>query len=223
MNPADAWLTLVTVSVCLLLGVGALGVARATEPTRPAASASVERASSPAAVPPETPMASSSHARTSDQSSTAEKGGWLPPETSSKKPEAAEWDGARPLALPRKHCNGWSSDGVCSSACSAKVLREWVELRCTRAKGTEVFMGVRVLAGPADDVTLVDPPEPKGGDKGQRGFSLVFPVRRGDRRTIEVAEMLPLAWKAWTVEESLAMVVSAMWLPNAARPVVTAY
>jgi hypothetical protein len=149
--------------------------------------------------------------------------GWQPPDTSSKKPELAEWSSAKPLDLPRKRCSAAVGEGECESSCSAKVLREWVQVTCTRAKTSEVFMGVRVLAGPTDDVSLVDPPEPRGGDKGQRGFSLVFPMRRGDRRTIEIAEMLPLRWKAWTVEERLAMVVSAMWLPNATRPVVTVY
>jgi hypothetical protein len=198
MKRFDKSLELVAFLACVLLGLGVLGVARATEPTSSAASAT-------------------------DGSSASSKGGWLPPSTSSKKPQASEWDGASSLELPRKHCNGAISDGVCSSSCSAKVLREWVQVSCTRAKGSEVFMGARVLAGPADDVSLVDPPEPKSGDKGQRGFSLVFPVRRGDRRTIEIAAMLQLAWKSWTIEERLELVVSAMWLPNAARPVVTVY
>jgi hypothetical protein len=179
--------------VCTVLAAGAYGVAVAGEPAP------------------------------SSSSEASPGGGWVPPDTSSKKPEAAEWDGAKPLELLRKHCSERLANGECQSTCSAKVLREWVQVTCSRAKQTEVFMGVRVLAGPADDVSLVDPPEPKGGAKGQRGFSLVFPVRRGDRRTIEVAEMLPLMWKAWTVEERLDMVISAMWLPNAARPVVTVY
>lgn len=199
----------VTMGVAASLALGALGVARATEP---AASASAAATASPmpsAGVAP-SPAASSS-------------GGWLPPETSSKAPAASEWSSALPLDLPRKHCSSASVEGACASVCSAKVLREWVQVSCARAKWTEVFMGIRVLAGPADDVTLVDPPAPRGGDKGQRGFSVVFPVRRGDRRTIEIAEMLPLAWKSWTIEERLAMVVSAMWLPNAARPTVTVY
>ena len=148
---------------------------------------------------------------------------WLPPDTSSKKPDAAEWEKATPLALPRKHCNEPMADGSCRSTCSAKVLREWVEVRCRRAASAEVLMGVRVLSGPSDDVTLVDPPEEKPGDKGQRGFALVFPMRRGERRTMEVAAMLPLMFRAWTVEEELELVVSAMWLPNARRPVVTVY
>lgn len=191
--------TVVAVSLaCTTLAAGVFGVAVAGEPA-PAPSSEV-----------------------------SPKAEWLPPETSSKKPDAKEWDGAKPLELPRKHCSDQLANGECESNCSARVLREWVEVTCTRAKAAEVFMGVRVLAGPSDDVTLVDPPEPpsvkgQGRDKGQRGFSLVFPVRRGDRRTLEVAAILPLEWRSWTVHERLELVVSAMWLPNAARPTVTVY
>ena len=72
-------------------------------------------------------------------------------------------------------------------------------------------MGVRVLAGPDKDVTVSDPPQATGKAKNDpRGVTIVFPVRRGDRRMIQIAEMLELRWKAWTVEESLVMVISVL-------------
>lgn len=144
---------------------------------------------------------------------------WTPPDGSSKKPTDAEWKDAAPLALRRPHRD-----------CTAESLREWVRLTCHRPRSWEPYLGVRVIGGPHEDVSVIDPPKPKAAKRtggfeppDQHGVHVVFPVRRGDRRLIEISEMLPLAWKSWQVEENLAVTISALWLPDAAHPTVTVY
>lgn len=144
---------------------------------------------------------------------------WAPPDSASKKPTDAEWKDAAPLPLRRPH-----------PECTAESLREWVRLTCNRKPSWEPYLGVRVIGGPHDDVFVIDPPKPKASKKTgglepatQRGVYIVFPVRRGDRRLIELSEMLPLAWKSWQVEEDLAVSISALWLPDDAQPTVTVY
>lgn len=88
-------------------------------------------------------------------------------------PSPAEWQAAAPVTLdPMGHA---------PAACSAKRVREWVQLMC--AAGS--IGGVRMLGGKKDGLQVrfhkVDP------DFGlAEKVELAFPVRRGDQRVIEV-------------------------------------
>ena len=138
----------------------------------------------------------------------AGKGSWPPDGKSSERPTDAEWEKAEPFALERNH-----------RMCRAKHVREWVWIECERAKTNfEPFEGVRVVGGDPADVRVANP---KTGERGKRPVAVTFPVRPGDRRVIEIVGAEDIAFKSWTVYESLELAVSELWLPGMAGPVVT--
>ena len=55
---------------------------------------------------------------------SASAGGWLPPTTSSKKPDDAEWAGAQPLELPRKRCRELVASDQGNTECSSACMRK---------------------------------------------------------------------------------------------------
>ena len=135
---------------------------------------------------------------------------WLPPTEESKRPTTDGWKHAKPLKLPRAHAH-----------CTAMTLREWVKISCKPHKHAAYF-GVRVIGGPHDDVRINDRErdEHAAGTSGV-GTEVVFPMRRGDRRLIELGRIKHSdCFKCYTIEETTEAVISAVWLNNAAAPTI---
>jgi len=120
----------------------------------------------------------------------------------SKSPSFDEWTKATKVRLTRT--------GPAAAPCTAYRVREWLKVRCM---GTKPHAMV-VLGGDAAEVSFwIDRDERKGGE-------VQFPVRRGDRRVIQV----------WTGEADAAgvfkprpaLLIQEHWLEDRAAPTVTA-
>jgi hypothetical protein len=93
-------------------------------------------------------------------------------------PTAAEWKTAEQVTLDPMDRG--------PTGCSAKRVREWVQLHCT---GTTVG-GVRMLGGKKDGLQVrFDSFDPDMGSFFSEGVQVYFPVRRGDQRVIEVMQV----------------------------------
>ena len=135
--------------------------------------------------------------------------GW--PTSPSAAPTAEEWASAAPLPLLRQ-----------SGGCAANRVREWVRVSCRF--GDTMIKGVRVLSGP-EDISILERPLEQGMPRvdqwsrpTMRGSMIVFPVRRGDRRLIQVVEEF-FEGRYTTGEDALA-VISAVWLDKDAGPTI---
>jgi len=111
------------------------------------------------------------------------------PETASPEPARGDWAAAPTVRLSR------SADD-----CTARRIREWVRVTCKRGNhlllegGTRA--GLTISANPELDVTP----------------TVTFPVRRGDRRVIQLS-----AWWKW---QTPLAVLSEQWLAGDARPLI---
>lgn len=95
----------------------------------------------------------------------------LPPAEATPAPSADEWKAALRIRLDRPLGDG----------CSASRVREWVRISCVG-----VGASVGLVAGVADGFTArVGIPGP-GASDASVSYWAQFPVRRGDRRLIEV-------------------------------------
>jgi hypothetical protein len=159
------------------------------------ASASVDPAFKPYAPPPGPPVA-------------PKKSTWVPPSEKSDKPDEKAWEQAESLELPRHHY-----------LCSAKKIREWVRVECSRPPKEEwdPFLGIRVVGGSHVDVSVSNPTT---GKPHARPLAVVFPVRKGDRRVMDFVLSVSPEWKSWTVTETLDIVVSEEWLEGDSSPTI---
>lgn len=138
---------------------------------------------------------------------------WTPPTAESQRPEPGDWASADKLELPRPH-----------ALCTAETLREWVRISC-KSPENETFFNVRVLGGPHDDVRIRDLPlsseaAKKANNQTMRGTDVVFPMRRGDRRLMEIGRVLPTCFRCYSIEETTEVVISALWLEGATAPTI---
>jgi len=109
-------------------------------------------------------------------------------------PSAAEWASAPEVSLTRH------SD----QRCSAKRLREWVRIFCSSAgNGFSMIAGERAGVSYGSQDTAPD-----------FGGWLVFPVRRGDQRLIQLHGWAKWGWVA-------SVVVSEQWLAGDKGPLLT--
>jgi hypothetical protein len=144
--------------------------------------------------------------------------GW--PREPSAKPKAEEWRGAAPFSLLRPN-----------RFCDATRVREWLRVSCRFVRGgpeaqqVVQLTGIRVVGGSAADVELQDrPPDPgqplvdQYKNRVPHGIVVIFPVRRGDRRLIEMVE--PVFEGRYTVGENAAAMLSALWLPSDPGPTI---
>lgn len=101
------------------------------------------------------------------------------PAEKSARPTPAEWRQARPVALVYA--------GPRASRCGAFLLREWLKVRCTG--GT--VSAVTQLGGERDGVTFwIDPPADRAANiPGDADVQL--PLRRGDRRVLQLWTLGP--------------------------------
>jgi Di-haem cytochrome c peroxidase len=111
------------------------------------------------------------------------------PETKSKRPSLAEWGAARHVRLARS-----------TAGCDALRIREWLRIECSGAAHLLLLGGSR-----ADLRLMVDPEQPWPP-------TMMFPVRRGDVRVIEVSE----GWKGITAIG----VLSVQWPKDEPQPIV---
>jgi hypothetical protein len=125
-------------------------------------------------------------------------------------PSVEAWREAPLVALDR---------GV--AACRAYRVREWLKIHCDSFPAA----GVSLLAGDPEGVlTWVDPVTEGTSQeamKKPRGAQVIFPVRRGDGRVVQIAQFGegydgPLGWNA-------GFTVSEQWLPEEPSPLITVW
>jgi hypothetical protein len=129
------------------------------------------------------------------------------PAEPSKQPTAAEWKAAPRVRLSRT--------GPAAAGCRAYRAREWLRIRCPEL----TVSAISLLGGKAEGVAFwIDPP--RGGSELPRGGEVMFPIRRGDRRVIQILTFGPgydgpFTWLP-------AIVVQEQWLDDEPAPTVTA-
>ncbi|MDI1451382.1 hypothetical protein [Polyangium sp. 6x1] len=119
-----------------------------------------------------------------------------------KAPTFEEWSKAPKVRLSRT--------GPAAAPCTAYRVREWLKVRCL---GTKPHAMV-VLGGDAAEVSFwIDRDERQGGE-------VQFPMRRGDRRVVQI-------WAggvdaAGVFKPKPSLVIQEHWLEDRAAPTVTA-
>ncbi|WP_437730603.1 hypothetical protein [Sorangium sp. So ce1335] len=120
------------------------------------------------------------------------------------RPAAAEWDAAEPVELAR--------DGS-GAACKARMRREWLRIDCAAPS----LAVVRTLGASAGEAWFRLDHRPN--EELASGVSVVFPVRLGDRRVIEILS------GSFEYRGEMGMttrfVISEQWLDGDAGPVVS--
>ncbi len=129
----------------------------------------------------------------------------------SKRPTEEQWKSAAPLELPRPH-----------ELCTAARIEEWVRVTCRSPAPWDDYFGARTVGGAYDEVTITDRPN-EPGEKGVLGVRITFPVRRGDRRLIQLSLEGIAPFRSYRVEEEMGAMISALWLPEDAEPTITVY
>ncbi len=120
----------------------------------------------------------------------------------SKSPSFDEWAKATKVRLSRT--------GPAAAPCTAYRVREWLKVRCL---GTKPHAMV-VLGGDAAEVSFwIDKDDRRGGE-------VQFPLRRGDRRVVQI-------WTggvdaAGVFKAKPQLVIQEYWLEGRAAPTVTA-
>ncbi len=134
------------------------------------------------------------------------------PDKRSPMPKKDEWKSAPQVAIDRALPEALfrSREGG-GGACETRRLREWIQIRCELGSGDG---GVMLIGGNADGVSL-------GRDK-----DAIFPVRRGDRRVIELftaSETVNARTTEVIARQPLpGVVVSEQWIAGDERPTLVA-
>ncbi|WP_437932442.1 hypothetical protein WMF37_25340 [Sorangium sp. So ce291] len=129
------------------------------------------------------------------------------PAEPSKQPTAAEWKTAPRVRLSRS--------GPAAAGCRAYRTREWLRIRCPEL----TVSAISLLGGKTEGVAFwIDPP--RGGSELPRGGEVMFPIRRGDRRVIQILTFGPGYDGPFTLLP--AIVVQEQWLDDEPAPTVTA-
>ncbi|XYI03707.1 hypothetical protein ACMHYB_29660 [Sorangium sp. So ce1128] len=125
----------------------------------------------------------------------------------SKQPTAAEWKAAPRVRLSRT--------GPAAAGCRAYRTREWLRIRCPEL----TVSAISLLGGKTEGVAFwIDPT--RGGSELPRGGEVMFPIRRGDRRVIQILTFGPGYDGPFTLLP--AIVVQEQWLDDEPAPTVTA-
>lgn len=118
-----------------------------------------------------------------------------PGEEKSKAPTPAEW----------KESARVSFDRPLPEKCEARRVREWVRLTCGKPAASVTLVG-----GSADFMASISPYTNLGdGDEPRGSYNIVFPVRRGEHRILEVAEVFGTTYAGPT--RGLAHYVVSSW------------
>jgi len=142
---------------------GASGLPAAPPVAAPPVAASIDEA--PAPSPPE-PAPSAAPARLDDGPPTLASE--PPAAAKTSPPKHADWKAASPVRLTRSN----------DARCSARRLREWIRIDCDIPAADSVAL----LAGSRAGVEVWT------SELEHHGAVIVFPVRRGDRRVLQVNE-----------------------------------
>jgi hypothetical protein len=125
-------------------------------------------------------------------------------------PTSKEWMAAKPLHTTHPHCR-------------ARVIREWVTIHCTTddLSPRSPIGAIRVLAGDATEVQqwIFAGQHVEGTAFLPMTAAVIFPVRRGDRRLLEIAFVAQGAHQRFDRYD--AYTVSAAWLEGMKTPDVT--
>lgn len=130
------------------------------------------------------------------------------PAEDSPKPTADEWRGATEVRATRM--------GPRAKGCHVYRVREWVRVSCPDL----VTATISVLGGTATGYAFWIDPSKEGRDaKLPAGGEIQFPVRRGDRRVVQVLTFGPGYEGPFT--QLPALVVQEHWLDDEAEPIMT--
>jgi hypothetical protein len=133
-----------------------------------------------------------------------------PPDAKSKPPTVKEWAAEKDIELAR---------GIRS--CTARKVREWMRIRCS-VLGTH---SIDLVAGKSADVffsivTGVDCfDDPYEGQRCSEQVEAVFPIRRGDRRVIQISTRRG-GYGPLEMELLGEVVISETWIEGDPGPVV---
>ncbi|AUX43515.1 hypothetical protein SOCE26_049640 [Sorangium cellulosum] len=184
-------------------GAQQAGAPRAAAPGAPQAAAP----GAPQAAAPGAPQAAASQTAASDAGEERPLDAEPFPAEPSKQPTAAEWKAAPRVRLSRV--------GPAAAGCRAYRAREWLRLRCPEL----TVSAISLLGGKTEGVAFwIDPP--RGGSELPRGGEVMFPIRRGDRRVIQILTFGPGYDGPFTLLP--AIVVQEHWLEGDPAPTVTA-
>lgn len=125
----------------------------------------------------------------------------VPGTEASKSPTAQEWAAATPVKLTRQSPR--------ASSCVATRVREWVRVRCA----TPTF-AISLLGGNIDGLSFWI-----GGEAEGRFGEVQLPLRRGDRRVVQMWATRDDGSGSATVAPAL--VLQELWAPGDASPTVT--
>ncbi|WP_437504929.1 hypothetical protein [Sorangium sp. So ce1099] len=185
--------------------LGALAPAQAAEPpsvalAAPDGAAEGTRAEAVAALPEGGEGEAASKVRVLENAPPVPEGG--------PRPQAAEWDAAEPVRLARDKGG---------DACKARILREWLRIDCTAPS----LAVVRTLGASAGEEWLwLDHKNSEQDPLGlATGVSVVFPVRPGDRRVIEI--LSGIGGYRGEIGLATAFVISEQWLNGDTGPIVS--
>lgn len=135
-----------------------------------------------------------------------------PPSEASDHPKPDEWKKAEPVALVRP----------LPSSCHARLLREWLRIRCDSWNP----QSGAILTGDADDVFffMVSAQSRMMHTQGRNSegyVTLELPLRRGDRRLIQLTES-DLMGYGGLGPQRLKMLLSVRWFDDDNGPTITA-
>jgi hypothetical protein len=119
-----------------------------------------------------------------------------PSDERTPRPTATEWRVAASVQLSRLE-----------PRCKAQRVREWLRITCPARR----LAAMELLAGPREGVSF---------DYHVNGHeqSLELPLRRGDRRVLQIVEVA--SWSKYTVDYDTAFAISEEWLAGAEAPTV---
>jgi hypothetical protein len=129
-----------------------------------------------------------------------------PPPDATPAPKPEEWQDAPTVRLDHD-----------VESCRAYRVREWIKINCTGMPAA----GASLLAGTSTGVALwVDPPKDDGETmKTPRTVEVIFPVRRGDGRLLQVGQFGegydgPVSW-------NVGVEISEQWIEGESAPIVS--
>jgi hypothetical protein len=127
-----------------------------------------------------------------------------PTHAKSAAPKPAEWAHAKPVVPARPLPKG----------CEALLLREWLRLRCRGRKPATIGL----LSGDQTNVSFWLAQGKKEGD----GYAeVVMPLRRGDRRIIQLTEIETRSELPGASEQVLGFTLQELWLDTMPGPWVS--
>ena len=132
------------------------------------------------------------------------------PTEDSKKPTTEEWRTAAEVRVTRA--------GPRAAGCHVYRVREWLRVSCPDL----VTASISVLGGtPTGYAFWIDPAKEGAGGKLPAGGEALFPLKKGDRRVVQMLTFGP--GYEGPLTQLPALVIQAHWLDDAPTPVLTLY